>query len=228
MYLINIYNTLLKKYGKQGWWPLTDIDGCNPTKTGCIKGYHPNDYSYPKNKQQIFEICMGAILTQNTSWANVEKAILNLKEKQLLNPNNILNTKKEIISECIRPAGYYNQKADYLKNFSNFFINIKNNVPTREQLLTIKGIGKETADSILLYAYNIPSFIIDTYTKRILKNINLINQEDNNYDKIKEKIENELKKDTIIYQEFHALLVEHAKRYYSKKPYGKECFLRNI
>ena len=87
--LKRVYNILLKKYGFQGWWPLLDCNGTNPTKTGLIKGYHPKDYSYPGNNKQRFEICIGAILTQNTSWPQVEKALLNIKGLKALTPQAI-------------------------------------------------------------------------------------------------------------------------------------------
>jgi endonuclease-3 related protein len=223
------YDCLLNKYGHQGWWPLMDIKGENPTKTGSIKGYHPNNYDYPKSNIQRFEICVGAILTQNTSWENVEKALLNMKKHNLINPNRILNSKDDVIKDAIKPTGYFNQKTRKLREFSKFYIELndkdKSNTkkePTREELLKVWGIGKETADSILLYAYKKPVFVVDTYTKRIFKNIGWPSE---NYDIIQDFIHKNFSKDYRIYQEFHALLVEHAKRYYSKKPYKRDiCY----
>lgn len=224
----NIYKILLKEYGHQGWWPLCSLQntiGKNPTKTGSIKGYHPKDYTFPKNDRQRFEICIGAILTQNTSWQNVEKALINLIKIKALNPKKILSIDEDKIKNAIKPAGYYNQKTRKLKEFSKFFIELKNKRPKREELLNIWGIGEETADSILLYAYKEPSFVIDAYTKRILEHKKIINNKAT-YQVIKDFIENNLNlKDFKIYQEFHALIVEHSKRYYSKKPYGKDDML---
>jgi len=105
-----IYNMLLKLYGPQGWWPLVGCKGTNPTKTGAVKDYHPNDYSYPKNDGQRFEICIGAILTQNTSWPQAEKALLNLKGLNALNPEEMKNLKLEKLKQAIKPAGYFNQQ----------------------------------------------------------------------------------------------------------------------
>jgi endonuclease-3 related protein len=217
-----IYNWFLNEYGFQGWWPLIDCKGCNPTKTGSIKGYHPKDYSYPKNEKQRFEISIGAILTQNTAWPNVEKALLNLKKISCIDPKKILSLNNKKLKNAIKPAGYFNQKAKKLKIFSEFYLDLKGKTPSREELLDVWGIGPETADSILLYAYKIPSFVVDAYTKRIFTNLKLI-KSDQSYDEIKELVENNLKKDFRLYQEFHALLVEHAKRFYNKKEFYNNC-----
>lgn len=215
-----IYNALLKIYGPQGWWPLLGCKGTKPTKTGSIKGYHPRDYSHPKNNNQKFEICIGVILTQNTSWPQVEKALLNLKGLNALNPKEMKNLKLEKLKQAIKPAGYFNQKAKKLKIFAEFYINLKARTPTREELLNIWGIGPETADSILLYAFNVPEFVVDAYTRRVFANLGFIGQKAK-YNEIKKLFENNLPKNLKIYQEYHALIVEHAKRHYSKKPYGK-------
>ena len=215
----NIYSLLLRKYGQQGWWPLLDLhgkSGTNPTKTGSVHGYHPGDYSYPENEHQRFEICVGAILTQNTAWPNVEKALLNLKSAGLLNAHDIAKRK---IAEHIKPAGYFNQKAEYLKVFARFFLQLHGKIPSRESLLNEKGIGNETADSILLYAYSQPEFVVDVYTKRIFSCIGII-KPSARYTEIKQLFEENLQRDFKVFQEYHALIVEHAKHYYSKMPYG--------
>lgn len=229
MPLQKIYKQLLKEYGHQGWWPLLSIEnegGENPTKTGSIKGYHPKNYSHPRTELERFEIIIGTILTQNTSWTNVEKALINLEKENLIDPKKISESKKEKIAELIRPAGYFNQKAERLILVGNWFLAQKQ-TPTREELLQLKGIGPETADSILLYAYKEPSFIVDAYTRRILTNLNLIT-ENAKYDEIKQLIESSIPKDFKIYQEYHALIVEHAKRYYTKNKNKDNCFLKAI
>ncbi|MDD4352836.1 MAG: endonuclease III domain-containing protein [Candidatus Nanoarchaeia archaeon] len=220
--LLSIYNKLLNKYGYQGWWPLIEHEGNNPTKTGSIKGYHVNDYSFPKNDFQRFEICIGVILTQNTNWVNVEKSLNNLYKNDFLSPEKIINN-IEKVKELIKPSGYFNIKAGYLFNFSKFYLSLKARLPSRDELLSVKGIGKETADSILLYAYNQPIFVVDVYTKRIFNNLRIINSI--NYEEIRAFFENELPKDYRLFQEFHALIVEHAKNHYIKKPYGLNDFL---
>lgn len=225
--LEKIYKSLLKTYGPQGWWPILSLhgkkEGTNPTKAGSINGYHVEDYSFPKNKQQQFEICVGAILTQNTSWPLVEKALINLEKAKLLTPQAIHKVDVEKIKPLIRPAGYFNQKANYLKNFTEFFISLKpSQIPTRLEVLNVKGVGNETADSILLFAFKQPEFIVDAYTKRIFSRIGLIKQ-DATYLEVKEFFENALEKDIIIYQEYHALIVEHAKQHCTTKQKCKKC-----
>jgi len=213
--VFKIYKILHDIYGLQGWWPLKGI------------GYHRGDYSYPRTKDEIFEICLGVILTQNTTFKSVEKSLQNLDEINALNYKIIKNMPLDKLKESIRPSGYFNQKAGYILNFIEFFETI--DTPTREQLLSVKGIGEESADSILLYGYHQAEFVVDAYTKRILLNYNLI-KPNAKYKEIKSFLTKEINKEIKdkrelikVYQEFHALIVTHAKRFYSKKPYGEGC-----
>jgi endonuclease-3 related protein len=225
-----IFDFLFSEYGCQGWWPLLELQNhkkINITKSGSIKGYHPGNYSFPKNEEQRFEICLGAILTQNTSWTLVEKALINLSTHNCFSINEIKQKGKEILKELIRPAGYFNQKADYIFSFIEFFENLNNRIPLREELLAVKGIGNETADSILLYGFKQAEFVVDAYSIRILLNLGLI-KEKASYLEIKDLFEKNLDKDYKLFQEYHALLVEHAKRYYNRKPYGKGDILLEI
>ncbi|MFA6088395.1 MAG: endonuclease III domain-containing protein [Candidatus Woesearchaeota archaeon] len=219
---MKIYYDLFESYGPQGWWPLLECEGVNPTKSGCINGYHPHNYSYPRDEFEQFEICIGAILTQNTSWPNVEKALVNLKKMNAINPSAILSLNDDVLKNAIRPAGYFNQKAKKLKVFSKFFMDLEKREPKRAELLDVWGVGPETADSILLYVYKNPVFVVDAYTKRIFQNIGLI-KKDATYDEIKRFFEKNVKWDYKIYQEYHALIVEHAKRYYNKASEYKKC-----
>jgi len=212
--ILRIYNQLFKVYGPQGWWPLI-CERSNPTKNGEIKGYHPNNYEFPKTCNQIYEVCIGAILTQNTSWRQVEKTLLNLNKLNAISPKSIMAMDIERLKEAIKPAGYFNQKAIKLKRFTEFFLSLNGRTPTRDELLSIWGVGKETADSMLLYAFKMPTFIVDAYTRRIFTNLRMIDKDDA-YDEIKALFENNLEHDLIIYQEYHALIVEHAKLHYSK------------
>ena len=214
-----IYSLLLKEYGPQGWWPLLSCNGVNPTKTGSMEGYHPAVYSYPRTESERFEICVGAILTQNTAWPNVEKALSNLKKARVLSSKKIQSISTDDLSDLIRPAGYFNQKSRYLKNTAEFFEETKGSTPSRNDLLSVKGIGEETADSILLYAFSVPSFVIDAYTRRIFGHLGLIDPK-SSYRHIQKQFEEALPRDVVIYQEYHALIVEHAKRHYAKKPWG--------
>jgi len=219
--IARIYSYLHKNYGPQGWWPLLELEGSidkNQTKTGSVRGYHPANYTYPRTKAQQFEICVGAILTQNTAWPNVEKALLNLRQKKLLSPHSILKAEQALLAKAIRPAGYFNQKAKKLRIFSEFYIkksDFGKRVPSREELLSLWGIGPETADSMLLYAFKVPTFVIDAYTRKIFLNLGLI-KEDWDYGRIKALFETSLPRNLKLYQEYHALIVEHAKRYYGR------------
>ncbi|MDD3177887.1 MAG: endonuclease III domain-containing protein [Candidatus ainarchaeum sp.] len=225
--IIKIYNFLIMEYGYQGWWPLISVY----KKTGNY--YHPHDYAFPKKKKQIYEICIGCILAQNTSWNNAFLGILALDSNKLLNSKKIMNINLEKLAEIIKPAGYYNQKSEYILNFTKFYRSTKIKNINRDKLLDIKGIGPETADSMLLYAFNKPFFIVDAYTRRILFNLGIINDLELSYESIsnifnrtyfnlnnKEKIS--------FFQEFHALLVCHAKKYYQKKETQKDDPLLKI
>ena len=218
--LAKLYDILLQRYGPQGWWPLISLEGGNPTKTGSLKGYHPGDYSYPHTESQRFEICVGAVLTQNTAWVNVEKALVALHGKGLLDVRSLLEADPDEVKAAIRPAGYYNQKAARLRLVASWFIG-REGVPSREELLGLKGIGAERADSILLYAFRKPWFVVDAYTRRVLEGLGAISGSES-YEEVQALFHDALEPDVEVYQEYHALLVEHAKRYYSKKPYG-EC-----
>jgi len=192
---LQLYAKMFTYYGKQDWWPGED-----------------------------FEIAIGAILTQNTSWSNVEKALVNLKEKDLLTPDKILNTPTDILRDLITPAGFFNQKTQYLRNLCELWV--KNSQPTREELLAVKGIGEETADSILLYLLNLPEFVIDNYTIRISTRLGFGTS--NKKPDWKLFYENSLQKDSQLYNEYHALFVIHAKQFCKKNnPDCQNCFLQS-
>ncbi|MGA1867453.1 MAG: endonuclease III domain-containing protein [bacterium] len=219
----SIYEYLLAKYGRQGWWPLIHYQGCNPTKSGIVSGYHPGKYTIPESEDEKYEICLGAILTQNTGWPQVEVALKNLVRICALNPASIKKMQMDELKEAIKPSGYYNQKAKKVKIFTDYFMTLKQGyIPRRDELLTIWGIGRETADSMLLYAFKVPTFVVDAYTKRIMNNLKMI-EPTYTYDQIKEIFEKNLPRDLVLYQEYHALIVEHAKRYYPKKADYTEC-----
>jgi len=216
---MTIYTKLYDLYGPQGWWPLQEIDDVKPDKTGAKKGYHPMIYNLPETRNQRFEIILGTLLTQNTAWTSAEKALKNLKKLDVIAPEKILSLDTETLKTAIKCAGFLNQKANYIKTISEFFINLNGEIPTRKELLSVKGVGNETADSILLYAYKQPFFVVDAYTRRIFTQLKLVNEEDS-YLEIKNQFERNLPHDHKLFNEYHALIVEHAKRYYSKKPYA--------
>jgi endonuclease III related protein len=207
--LTTIYDILLKRFGPQDWWP-----GDTP-----------------------FEVIVGAILTQNTNWTNVEKAIINIKNARLLTPEKLHHLDITKLAALIRPAGYFNIKAKRLKNFLDWFfenysgkIGNLGNVRTaelREQLLSVKGIGPETADSILLYALNRPVFVVDAYTARICARHQLID-EGADYHGIQEIFESNLPCDIQLFNEFHALIVNLGKDFCKPKPKCEECPLNPL
>jgi len=199
--LTAIYEKLMNEFGHQNWWPI---------KTG-----------------SRFEICVGAILTQNTNWKNVDKALDNLIAAKALNPRIIAEMPKAKLEKLIKPSGFYKQKAERLKIFSKFFLS-KNNFYkniTREELLKIKGIGNETADSILLYACEKPFFVVDAYTKRVFSRLGLI---EGKYEEVQKFFEQNLNKSVSLYKEFHALIVELAKKYCKKESLCIKCPLNKI
>jgi len=218
MTLIQVHARLLDAYGPQGWWPLLTHEGTNPTKTGSLCGYHVGDYSFPRNDRERFEICLGAILTQNTAWPNVEKALRRLADRDAMSPRAILDMTPAELIDAIRPSGYYNVKARKLRRFAEFLLDLGARSPTREQLLGVWGVGPETADSMLLYAYGQPHMVVDAYTRRVLGHLSFVDPKAP-YAAVKECCENALPEDVRVYQEFHALIVEHAKRHYSRQPW---------
>jgi len=197
--LIKIYNILFRYWGPQHWWPA----------------------------ESEFEMIVGAILTQNTSWTSVQKAIKNLKEADLLSVEKILNISDDVLSELIRPSGYYNQKAKRLKDFCYFLkshydgrIDKLFELPLeklREVLLSQNGIGFETADSIILYGAKKPVFVVDAYTKRLFYRLGIIENEDIEYNHLQLLIMKNLDNDTSIFNEYHALIVTHCKNICLKK-----------
>ncbi|OIO37812.1 MAG: endonuclease [Candidatus Omnitrophica bacterium CG1_02_49_16] len=205
--LLALFRILKKSYGSQHWWPANTP----------------------------FEVAVGAILTQNTSWANVERAIDLLKKAKLLSPKKMFRAPPRILLRCLRPAGFFNIKAKRLKNFLDFlFVEYGGSLkrlfaqPTanlRQKLLNVNGIGPETADSIILYAAEKPIFVVDAYTKRIFSRIGSIRETDS-YDQVQGYFMRSLPGKTALFNEFHALIVEHAKRFCRVKPICDPCPLR--
>ncbi len=208
--LLEIYRRLYEAYGPQGWWP----------------GETP------------FEVIVGAILTQQVGWRNVEKAIENLKAEGLMAPDALARAPVEEIAALIRPTGYYNQKARKLKAFLEFLATRHRGdidelfaLPVqrlRAELLSVPGIGAETADSIVLYAAGKPSFVVDAYTRRILARLGLIEGREA-YEEIRELFMETLPADVRLYNEYHALLVRHGKeRCRKNNPRCTDCPLGDM
>ena len=207
--LMEIYNLLFSALGPQNWWPA----------------------------ETELEMMVGAILTQNTSWNNVEKAIQNLKEKDLLSIKGLSQIPASILAGYIRSAGYYNIKAKRLKNLIKFIEDKYNgdidrllSLDTdtiRKELLSVKGIGMETADSIILYGAGRPIFVVDTYTHRILTRHGLI-EEEAGYNDLQLAFMDNLPNDAELFQEFHALIVKTGKDFCRKRPLCPNCPLEDL
>ncbi len=211
-----IYKRLYEVYGPQGWWPVVAPD----TSGGHLTRYHPGDYGYPRDDAERFEICVGAILTQNTAWLNVEQALVRLAALKALCPQAVIELPQAVLIEALRPSGYFTVKAKKLVVFARYYLAFNGRTPKREDLLQVWGIGPETADSMLLYGYGQPELVVDAYTRRIFSHLGLVS-EDITYHALKEFCQPQLPPAVEVYQEFHALLVAHAKNHYRRRPYNE-------
>ena len=207
--LLNIYHQLMARYGPQNWWPA----------------------------QESFEVIVGAILTQSAAWGNVEKAMANLKSAGALSPAALRRLPSSELARIIHPCGYYNAKTLKLKSFAywlgNHYADSLNQLFAadiyclRQQLLSINGIGQETADSIILYAANKPIFVIDAYTRRIINRIGLA-PNNNSYIAYQSLFMDNLPTDTQLFNEYHGLLVCLAKNACRSRPLCQQCCLNDI
>jgi endonuclease-3 related protein len=207
--LIEMYDAMLARFGHQNWWP-----GDGP-----------------------LEVCIGAILTQNTNWTNVEKALGNLRAAGAVSVSALHEMDHDTLAELIRPAGYYNIKSKRLKNFiacvydgygDDIEAFLARSVSTlQEELMPINGIGRETADSIILYAAEKPTFVVDRYTCRILVRHGLICPEDD-YEQVKDIFESYLPEDLDLWKDYHAQIVAVGKEYCRPKPKCAGCPLESF
>ncbi|MHA1672123.1 MAG: endonuclease III domain-containing protein [Promethearchaeota archaeon] len=234
--LAELYQLLLSHYGHQGWWPLLRLGESqqNPTARGRFTWYHPENYTIPSTEADIFEIMVGGILTQNTSWENADKALGNLQLHGILDIDGILNSETDKLAEIIRSSGYYNQKAIKLQNLAKILCQTPISKLTsfskedlRSFLLEIKGIGPETADSIILYGFHIPSFVVDTYTRRLLLRMGYIDPPAS-YEVIQAFFQSALPTEESLYNEYHALIVQHMVHVCKKKPKCGECMIQDV
>jgi len=207
MTFIQVYKKLLKYYGHQHWWPA----------------------------ETPFEVMVGAILTQNTAWTNVERAIARLESRSCLTPRAILEAPLPELAKWLKPSGYFNIKAQRLRNYCQWYIGAGgfsrlsciDTDTLRKQLLAVNGIGPETADDILLYAFERPVFVIDAYTRRIFSRLKLL-AGDAGYETLRHQFETGLQTDTAVFNEYHALIVRHAKNACKKHPDCVSCCLAHI
>ena len=217
--LYDIYLVLLNSFCKQHWWPVTE--------EGKL---HPEYSDGPKNEKQQLEVVIGAILTQNTNWKNVEKAIAELNKNDLIDVKQINGIDIKKLALLIKSSGYHNQKAKKLKNFCDFLLKsyngslkklFQNDInKLRKELLSVNGIGPETADSIILYAAKKPIFVIDAYTKRILSRIGF---KEKAYEELQKLFMENLENSEKLFNEYHALLVELGKSICKKNPLCQRC-----
>jgi len=204
---MSLYDGMLAAYGAQEWWPADNA----------------------------FEVAIGAVLTQNTNWANVERAIANLKQEGVLQLDALLGLSHDELAELIRPSGYYNIKAqrlrallEYLRAVGGLDSLARGGLDNaRRGLLSVKGVGPETADDILLYAMDLPVFVIDTYTRRLLVRNRLAHGSES-YEELRQGFEAVLPPDVSLYKQYHALIVQHAKASCRKQPACAGCCLMGI
>lgn len=202
--LRGIYRRLFAHYGPQHWWPA----------------------------ESPFEVMVGAVLTQNTAWVNVERAIDNLRRAELLSPQAIAALPPSRLARHLRPAGYFNVKA---KRLQALCIWLKGQVDPqcletlalRERLLSVHGIGPETADDILLYAFGRPVFVIDAYTRRLFGRLGYLDAS-LPYERLRHSFESALGADAALFNEYHALIVVHAKQSCRPRPLCETCCLRRL
>lgn len=199
-----LYQHMRALYGEQPWWPA----------------------------ESPFEVVVGAVLTQNAAWRNVEKAIVQLKSAGMLSLDALLDSEHDTLADLIRPSGYFNIKARRLRNLCAFIADQGGMeglagqplVAQREGLLGVHGVGPETADDILLYALDRPVFVVDTYTRRLLRRHSLA-RGDESYETLRAGLERALTPDVYLYQQYHALIVMHAKAVCRKSPACDQCGL---
>ncbi|MES9946773.1 MAG: endonuclease III domain-containing protein [Candidatus Thiodiazotropha sp.] len=194
-----VYGRLFDRYGPQHWWPA----------------------------DTPFEVMVGAVLTQNTAWSNVEKAIHNLKAIDALTLESLLALPGDRLAILIRPAGYFNIKSKRLRSLCRFLqqnpaLEQLDTLALRERLLSVHGIGPETADDILLYAFERPVFVIDAYTRRLFGRLGWIT-DDCGYETLRGGFETALASDAALFNEYHALIVKHVKVHCSKRPLCDNC-----
>ena len=205
----DVFDRMLARYGGQRWWPA----------------------------DTPFEVMVGAVLTQATAWANVERAIASLKEAGALSPAAIRCMDAHDLATLIYSSGFYNAKAQRLKALTQFLgdaygddieaMRLQDGAKLRRELLAVKGIGEETADAILLYALGKRSFVIDAYTRRLFSRLGIA-PESEAYSAYQRMFSDNLPRDAALYAEYHALIVEHCKDACRKTPMCEGCCLRDI
>lgn len=201
----SLHDRMLAAYGEQGWWPANTA----------------------------FEVVVGAVLTQNTAWINVERALARLHEAGVMSAQAMLDLAPGRLAGLIRPSGYYNVKTRRLRAVCRFIVEYggidelasRGTDELREALLGVHGIGRETADDIVLYGFHRPVFVIDAYTRRIFSRLGYIDGNEG-YETLRAAFERALPADTALYKEYHALIVCHAKEVCAARPRCESCCLQ--
>ncbi len=216
-----LHRRLAARYGPQGWWPLASLAG----RPGFDqRGYHPGRYGVPGPRRR-FEVAAGAVLTQNTSWGNAESALAALRAARLLTPAALLACPPRRLAALIRSSGYYHQKARKLRALAAFLAagsGRRAGIPARADLLALWGIGPETADSILLYAWHLPVPVVDAYTRRLFHRLGWTGPRAG-YEELSALCAAGLPAEAPLLQEFHALVVRHAKEHCRASPLCRGC-----
>ncbi|OHD63078.1 MAG: hypothetical protein A2176_08215 [Spirochaetes bacterium RBG_13_51_14] len=217
------YKRLLAFHGPQGWWPIINPANFTSEYQGVT----------PPNEAEFFEIAVGAILTQNIAWKNVDAALAMLKKKGMLHPASVRRIPLARLAGYIRSTGYYNQKAKKIKNFTEWYrrrkfdydaLRREDPAVLREELRSVNGIGPETADSILLYGLGVKVFVVDAYTGRIFTRLGILSGREK-YHEIQNLFHRHFKGTARDYNEYHALIVAHGKDCCKKRPACVECCL---
>ncbi|MEE8342624.1 MAG: endonuclease III domain-containing protein [Gammaproteobacteria bacterium] len=204
--LLSVYRRLYRHYGDRNWWPA----------------------------DSPFEVMVGAVLTQNTAWTNVERAIANLKSNRALDAKVLAELSPQLLAEWIKPSGYFNIKAKRLQNFCRWYVaqngyrelQKESTDILRTALLSVNGVGPETADDILLYAFDRPVFVIDAYTRRLMSRLGILDG-DQDYESLRAAFESALQPDVTLFNQYHALIVEHGKNICRPRPRCGDCVLRS-
>lgn len=200
----SLYESLLERHGRQGWWPLWN------RRDGGLE-YRPGEYTPPEGRARA-EVIQGAILAQNTRWTGAAEAVGNLVEAGLDRWSDLAEEPHESLEQRVRSSRFYRQKARRLKVAADFFSGRDGEPPEREELLELWGIGPETADCILLYAYGVPVMVVDAYLRRVLRHRGREEVADRSYEQIRAWAEERLPRDSEVLNEMHALAVAEGKR----------------
>ncbi|MCX7029178.1 MAG: DNA repair protein [Spirochaetes bacterium] len=218
--LRSLYAELFAAYGPQGWWPLPGRSGRRGFDE---RGYHPGNVAPPRDRAGRFEVALGAVLTQNTAWTNAERALRALLAAGVRSPADVAARGTRAIARLVRTSGSFRVKARKLEYLASFFdAQGLARAPDRAALLAVWGVGPETADSILLYGFGEPVFVVDAYTRRLLARLGVIAGTEP-YGEVQELFCRAIGRNSAVFNEYHALIVRQAKEYCRARPSCSGC-----